>query len=69
MKVEEDLNNLPKTGVVFSATKFMTVDDWNDQEEEALWDDRVLVPFQENSWVDSKTYQHNLREQMKPMYA
>ena len=31
MKVEEDLSNLPKPGVFFIATKFMTADYWNDQ--------------------------------------
>ena len=46
MKVEEDLSNLPNPGVVFSAKTFMTEDDWRDQEEAALWDDRVLVSFQ-----------------------
>ena len=46
MKVEEDLSNLPNPGVVFSAKTFMTADDWHDQEEAAIWDDRVLVSFQ-----------------------
>ena len=55
MKVEEDLSNLPKPGVIFIATKFIIADDWNDPP--ALWDDGVLVSFQENSWVDSTTYQ------------
>ena len=32
MKAEENLSNLPKPGVVFSATKFMTADYWHDQE-------------------------------------
>ena len=47
MKVEEDLSNLPNTGVVFSGTNFMTADDWHDQEEVALWDGCVLASFQE----------------------
>ena len=46
MKVEEDLSNLPNPCVVFGATKFMAEDACNDQEEAALWDDRVLVSFQ-----------------------
>ena len=61
MKVEEDLSNLPKPGVVFSATQFMTVDDWQDQEDVALWDDRVLVSFQENACAGITTYQHHLK--------
>ena len=56
MEVEEDLSNLPKPGVVFSVTKFITTDDWNEQEEADLWYDCVLVSFQEKSWVDSTTY-------------
>ena len=43
MDVEEDLSNLPNPGVVFIAKTFMTADDWHDQEEAALWDDRVLL--------------------------
>ena len=31
MKVEEDLSNLPKPGLVFSATKFMTEYDFHNQ--------------------------------------
>ena len=49
MKLEEDLRNLSKPGVVFSATKFMTADYWYDQEEATLWDYHILVSFQENS--------------------
>ena len=43
MKVEESLSNLPNNDVVFSAIFFMGEDDWHDQEEADLWDDRVLV--------------------------
>lgn len=67
MKVADDLGNLPKPGVVFSASKFMSAEDWHDQDEAAEWDDRVVVSFQDNAWVDSNTYQHHLREQMKPI--
>lgn len=67
MKVTDDLSNLPKPGVVFSASKFMTAEEWHDQEEAAEWDDRVVVSFQDNAWVDSETHQHHLREQMKPI--
>ena len=61
LKVEDDLSNLPKPGVVFSANSFMTEDYWHEQEDAALWDDHVLVSFQENSWVDSSTYQHHIQ--------
>ena len=47
----------------------MTADDWHDQEDAALWGDHVLVSFQENAWVNSTTYQHHRKEQMKPMDA
>ena len=59
--MEEDLRNLPKPGLVFSATEFITTDDWHEQEEAAIWDDCVLVSFQENLWVEITTYQRHLR--------
>ena len=64
MKVVDDLINLPNPGVIFSETNFMTAYDWHDQGDADLWYDRVLVPFQENSWVDIITYQHHLKGKM-----
>ena len=43
MKVEEDLRNLTNPGVGFSAAKFMTSDDFHNQEDAAIWYDRALV--------------------------
>ena len=62
MNVEEELINLPEPGVVFSATKFMTSYDWHDEDDAALWNDRVLVSFQKIAWVESTTYQHHINE-------
>ena len=67
MDVEEDLSNLPNPGVVFIATNFMIEDDRHDQEDADLWYDCVLVSFQENAWVEITTYQHHIKEKMKPM--
>ena len=47
----------------------MTAYDWHYQEDAALLDDRLLVSFQENSWFESTTYKHHIKEQMKLMDA
>ena len=63
----ENTYNYPKVHVVFKASKFQTADDWHDQEERRQWDPRLVVSFQENAWVDTKTHLHGLSEVMGPI--
>ena len=63
----EKTYNYPKAHVVFKASKFMTADEWHDQDERRKWDARVIVSFQENAWVDTKTHLHYLKEVMWPV--
>ena len=38
----------------FFYEKFMMANDWHGQEEADEWDEWVVVPVQDNLWVDSK---------------
>ena len=67
MKLRADKANLPKPHLVFNASKFQTADEWFDQNERALWDDRVVVSFQSNAWVDTQTHVHGIKEVLGPI--
>ena len=67
MELRDNRLNLPKPHLVFQATKFQTADDWHDQDERAEWDDRVVVSFQQNAWVDTRTHVHAMKEVLAPI--
>ena len=58
----EDRLYTPKPHLVFEASGFRHGSEWQDREEAALWDDRVVVSFQENAWVDAETHMYGLEE-------
>ena len=41
--------------------KFQTANEWHDQEEQAQYNEDVIMSFQENTWVDTPTHIHGLK--------
>ena len=66
MLLRDDLANLPKPHLVFSG-KTKAGSEWADAEERALWDDSVVVSFQDNAWVDTTTHIYELKECLGPI--
>ena len=60
MDLRENRKNLLKENIIFKASNFHKYDDWKNQEERNGWDPRVVVYFQENSWVYTPTHLHGL---------
>ena len=56
----EDGLNIPMPHLVFEGA-FCPGSEWHDQEEVSLWDDRVVVLFQKNAWVDAATHMFGLK--------
>ena len=62
MIYREDRLNVPMPHLVFHASGFRKGSEWQDKDEVALWDKRVVVSFQENAWVDAQTHMYGLEE-------
>ena len=68
MTPRADGKNHPKLHVVFKG-KYQSADEWHDQNERSEWDEDVVVSFQENAWVDTKTHIHFLEHVVGPLNA
>jgi len=68
MRNREDGLNIPMPHLVFEGA-FRPGSEWHDQEEVSLWDDRVVVSFQPNAWVDAPTHMFGLKMVLGPINA
>ena len=68
MKLLPDKSNLTRAHIVFQRDAgFQDGDDWHDAEERAQWDQRVIVSFQGNAWVDEETHIYALKKMFGPV--
>ena len=65
MLLRADKENLSPPHVIFHGT-FKDGDDWHDSDEISKWDERVVVSFRKNPWVDAKTHKLGLQNMLGP---
>ena len=63
----KNIHNYPRAHVVFKATKFQTANEWHDQDNRKKGDSSVVVLFQENAWIDTKTHLRGIAEVIGPI--
>ena len=66
MKPREDGSNIVKPHIIFSASRFKTQDDW-DQDETQHYHPGVKVSFHKNAWTDWLGHKYFLDECLKPI--
>ena len=57
--------NVPPPHIIFKASGFRAMDDW-DQKEVKEYHPGVIVSFQEKAWADARTHMHGLTHCMGP---
>ena len=61
MKLNDDKSNLTKAHILFQVTSFKEGKYWGDKDDVAKWNTRVIILFQENTWVEARTRIYGLK--------